>query len=166
MRFMDSYKRLDKLCGEIMNSTKGVSSYIEEMQNTPHATHYVTGWNEDLKKLKHYRWVRNNIVHEPGCTEQDMCESGDTLWINKFHSRIMNQNDPLALYYKATKKQNNFTSSAEQTKPPHIKIVQNKNHTQQAFKRFVLATVISFLIIILAIICIIYFSSQFSFNYI
>ena len=158
MGFMDSYKRLDKLCGEVMSSNKGVSSYIEEMQNTPYATNYVTGWNDDLKKLKHYRWIRNNIAHEPGCTEQDMCEHNDALWLDNFHSRIMNQTDPLALYYKATKKQNNVLKSNISTIPLHTKNVQKHSPIHnQVVKRFVLTSIISFLIIVLCLLVINYF---------
>ena len=32
-----------------------------------------------------------------------MCEPSDTVWLDAFYSRIMNQTDPLALYSKATK---------------------------------------------------------------
>lgn len=101
MGFIDSYKRLKKLCGEILNDERKVSAYIDEMKNTPRGSYLVTGWDADLKKLKHYRWVRNQIVHEPGCTEENMCRPEDALWLDNFYSRIMNQSDPLALYYKA-----------------------------------------------------------------
>ena len=101
MSFIDSYKRLEKLCSEIYNDNHGVSSYIDEMVNTPIGARYVPGWDEDLKQLKHYRWVRNQIVHDPGCTEENMCEYGDAQWLDNFRSRIMLANDPLALYRKA-----------------------------------------------------------------
>ena len=101
MGFIDSYKHLEKLCGDVLGDERRVSAYIDEMLNLPHGTYLVTGWNEDLKTLKHYRWVRNRIVHDPGCTEENMCEPGDALWLDNFYSRIMNQTDPLALYHKA-----------------------------------------------------------------
>ena len=100
MGFIDSYKRLEKLCSEIYNNNRGVSYYIDEMINTPVGARYVPGWNEDLKRLKHYRWVRNRIAHEPECNEGNMCEPGDAEWLNNFHSRIMAVNDPLAQYRK------------------------------------------------------------------
>ena len=101
MSFIDSYKRLEKLCSEIYNDNHGVSSYIDEMVNTPIGVRYVPGWDDDLKQLKHYRWVRNQIVHDPGCSEENMCEYGDAQWLDNFRSRIMSANDPLALYRKA-----------------------------------------------------------------
>jgi len=101
MSFIDSYKRLEKLCSEIYNDNHGVSSYIDEMINTPIGARHIPGWDEDLKQLKHYRWVRNQIVHDLGCTEENMCEYGDAQWLDNFRSRIMSANDPLALYRKA-----------------------------------------------------------------
>lgn len=103
MGFIDSYKHLEKLCGEVLNDDRRVSAYIDEMLHTPRGSYYVRSWDEDLKKLKHYRWVRNKISHEPGCTEQNMCDSEDELWLDEFYSRIMNQTDPLSLYHQATR---------------------------------------------------------------
>lgn len=68
---------------------------------SPIGSRFVPGWDEDLKQLKHYRWVRNQIVHEPNCTEENMCEYGDAQWLDNFRSRIMAANDPLAQYRKA-----------------------------------------------------------------
>jgi len=104
MGFMDMYKRLEKLCGEVLNDDRRVSAYIDEMVNIPHGGDWVDGWYHDLKQLKHYRWVRNRIAHDPGCTEENMCQPGDTKWINGFCDRIMNGTDPLTLYRKATRK--------------------------------------------------------------
>ncbi|MDE6107169.1 MAG: hypothetical protein K2F83_00630, partial [Oscillospiraceae bacterium] len=63
------------------------------------------GGAEDLKMLQHYRCVRNQIAHEPGCTEENMCERGDAVWLDSFHARIMSRTDPLALYVRATRPQ-------------------------------------------------------------
>ena len=103
MSFTESYKQLEKLCGEIMNDDRRVSAYIDEMINTPRGSYLVKGWDSDLKQLKHYRWIRNQIAHTPDCTEQSMCKPGDAEWLDGFYFRIMNQTDPLALYSKATK---------------------------------------------------------------
>ena len=105
MGFIDSYKHLEKLCGDMLQTQHGVSAYIAEMESTPNGSYWVQGWVEDLKCLKHYRWIRNQISHEPNCTEKNMCEYGDAQWIDDFYDRIMNQSDPLAMYRKATKPQ-------------------------------------------------------------
>ena len=121
MSFMNSYKRLEKLCSEIYNDHHGVSSYIEEMKNTLTGSRYVSGWDDDLRQLKHYRWVRNQIAHDPGCTEETMCYPEDVEWLDHFYSRIMSGNDPLTLYRKVQKPQTisrprqTYTQSAHRT---------------------------------------------------
>ena len=103
MSFIESYKHLDKICREMFETQYGVSAYIEEMLNNPHGSFLVRGWENDLKQLKHYRWIRNQIVHEPDCYEETMCEAGDDEWLDDFYERIINQTDPLAIYFQATK---------------------------------------------------------------
>lgn len=121
MGFIDSYKQLEKLCGEVLNDDRRVSAYIDEMINTPNGAFYVSNWDKDLKKLKHYRWVRNKISHEPGCSELNMCEPADELWLDDFYRRISNQTDPLALYHKAisrkTAKQIQAQCNTKDTQP-------------------------------------------------
>ena len=53
MGFIESYKHLEKLCGEIFNDDRRISAYIDEMINTPRGSYLVRGWDDDLKKLKH-----------------------------------------------------------------------------------------------------------------
>ena len=101
MGFIDSYKYVEKLCGEIYRDERRLSAYIDEMQNTLDGAYYVRGWADDLQMLKHCRWLRNKIVHEPGCTEENMCEPEDELWLDDFYDRIMCQTDPLAQYAAA-----------------------------------------------------------------
>ncbi len=103
MSFMDSYKRLEKLCGDVLNDERKISAYIDKMINTPNGRNLVDGWDDDLKQLKHYRWIRNKIAHEPNCTESNMCTRSDTKWINNFYSRVLKQKDPISLYSKANK---------------------------------------------------------------
>ena len=102
MSFIESYKRLEKLCGEVLRDSRCLSAYIEEMEDTARGVFLIRSWSDDLKCLKHYRWLRNRIVHDPGCTEDNMCTEADVLWLDDFYDRIMHQTDPLALYRKAT----------------------------------------------------------------
>ena len=66
MGFHESYKRLEKLCGEVLNDNRRISAYIDLMSHIPRGPIFVIGWNNDLKQLKHYRWIRTLIDHEPG----------------------------------------------------------------------------------------------------
>ena len=121
MGFIDSYKHLEKICGEILKDDRRINAYIDEMENTPKGSRYVSSWNEDLKRLKHYRWVRNQIVHEPNCNESNMCAPQDELWLNNFYSRIMNGADPLTLYRKSALSQKKPSSP----QPQPVKIEYN-----------------------------------------
>ncbi len=103
MDFMNAYKHLEKLCGEILNDDRRISAYIDEMASIHDGSYKVVNWDTDLKRLKHYRWIRNQIAHEPDCQEELLYNSTDIAWLNNFYSRIMNQTDPLALYAKASK---------------------------------------------------------------
>lgn len=131
MGFIDSYKKLDKLCRDIMNVDKGVTTYIYEMENTLNGSYYVRDWNAALSKLKHYRWIRNKISHEPGCTEQNMCELNDISWLDNFYDRIMKQTDPISLYLKETGSQRKSAYKYTQTRNTPLPL---KINTQQVFR--------------------------------
>ena len=102
MGFLEAYKHLERLCGDILNEERPISAYIEEMKNTPRGAFMISDWDDDLKNLEYYRRIRNKITHEPGCTEENMCDPEDTLWLEDFYERIINQTDPITLYRKAT----------------------------------------------------------------
>lgn len=157
MGFSDSYKHLEKLCGEILNDDRRISAYIDEMQNTPRGSFYVRRWDEDLKKLKHYRWIRNQIAHEPGCTEENMCEFGDSAWLDDFYSRIMNGTDPLTLYHKATTTRTTNKSNQMQNPVPPMnpQPAANQNRSSKKTVGCVLAVLIAFLAV-----AVIYFISN------
>lgn len=127
MGFIDSYKRLEKLCGDVMGCDRPVTAYIDEMKATPRGAYYVAGWGSDLEMLKRYRWIRNQIAHEPGCTEMNMCEPGDAAWIDQFYRRIMDQTDPLALlalYEKEMKRQR--AARVQRPRPEPARPVEKK----------------------------------------
>ncbi len=163
MGFMDSYKRLEKLCGDILGDERKVSAYIDEMTAATDGECLVPGWSSDLRQLKHFRWVRNRIAHDPGCTEENMCEPGDSLWINEFYSRIMNQTDPLALRRRERRRmaeyarQRTAPSAPPGTYRPYT-YAQNTRKTNEAEKqrgkaaRWLAAGLLVCLIVILYII--------------
>lgn len=104
MQFINTYKKLEKICNEKYNTKHGVSAYIEEMAKKPDGSKFVSTWNGDFKQLKHYRWLRNKIVHDVGADEDKLCKKSDEIWINNFTKRIINNNDPLSLYNQNKKK--------------------------------------------------------------
>ncbi|MBR5285492.1 MAG: hypothetical protein IKU30_01210 [Clostridia bacterium] len=155
MGFLDSYKRLEKLCGEVLNDNRRVSAYIDEMLRTPNGSYYVRSWDEDLKNLKHYRWVRNQISHDPACTERNMCSPKDALWIDNFYSRIMNQTDPLSLYRTAARSRRvvkptsrGAQNTGKHNQPTGSKKTKGKNAGCAVFAALFLASVAGIVLLI------------------
>ena len=89
---------MHKICKEIFNSEKGVTTYIDTMKEVNDGNRYVPLWNKTLYKLKHYRHIRNNYVHEVGTSQYDICTRDDIEWLNNFYKEIMKTTDPLARY--------------------------------------------------------------------
>lgn len=90
----DEFKRVDAMCRDMLNSDKGVGTYIELMEMSPMSTRYrIANWDNDYKQLKHIRWVRNQLAHETGYVE---CTADDVEWLKDFHQRLLKCEDPLA----------------------------------------------------------------------
>lgn len=100
MSFMEAYKHLDNLCKTFPDYPKGVSSYIEAMESHLDISFQCDSWKADYAALKKYRYIRNQISHENYASEENMCEPSDELWLTDFHTQMLNQTDPLGLYYK------------------------------------------------------------------
>ena len=49
VRFIEAYKHLEKLCGEVMNDDRRIGAYIDEMRNNPKGAFYVPGWEENFE---------------------------------------------------------------------------------------------------------------------
>ena len=130
---MNSYKHLEKLCGEIMRDERRVSAYIDEMTCTPFGPSLVAGWNNDLKKLKHYRHIRNLIAHEPDCSEESLCVPSDAVWIENFCTRILNSSDPLSLYRRALAEQRK--AQAKSLPQPQDLDFENTVRTNENFSK-------------------------------
>lgn len=133
MGFMNAFKHLEKTCNEMYGDIHGVRQYIDEMKSHPDGQIYISSWNRDLQQLKYYNRVRNQISHEPDRTEENMCDPYDTAWIEAFHSRILSQNDPLALYRKAAR--NKYINNNKNVQQSHTQksanIVLNKKNNNK-----------------------------------
>ena len=98
MEFLDTYKRLDNLCKDLLGSSVGITSYIKEMEECRVYAYKIKNWETDYRKLKHYRYIRNQIVHENSASESSLCNINDCRWLAEFYQRILNQMDPLSQY--------------------------------------------------------------------
>ncbi len=101
MRYIESYKRLDNLCRDIFQSETGVTTYISNLEEIRLSRFKPINVDSDYKKLKQYRYIRNQIVHENNVDEADLCDEQDISWIEQFYQRILHQTDPISLYEKA-----------------------------------------------------------------
>ena len=113
MGFMDSYKRLEKLCGDMLEDERRISAYIDKMYENDKGWDLVPGWESDLKKLKYYRRIRNKLVHEPDAYEENLCDTDDIEWVEDFYYRIIDGEDPLSRYYKIVRSRNSIRNAHE-----------------------------------------------------
>lgn len=94
--FLETYKRLEQQCRAQYGS---VSGYIAEMEKR-NASYSVSGWKEDLRRLKHLRWARNKLAHEAGVSYEKICDGGnvgaDIQWLEDFRKRMAKKADPLS----------------------------------------------------------------------
>lgn len=120
--FFEEFKRLDKLCGNLYQQPHGVSLYIDEMQSTyDKECQNISGWHDDLKQLKYLRHIRNRLAHEEDAFSEDLCEQEDIDWVCKFYRRVLNQTDPLALFYKQKKSRQNKQNAKSKGTPSQKK---------------------------------------------
>ena len=60
-------------------------------------------WDDVLRKLKNYRYMRNMYVHDVDTSQYDICTKEDIVWLDKFYNSIMETTYPIA-YYTIIKK--------------------------------------------------------------
>lgn len=97
-RLFDEYKMVDNICRDIFQNQIGVKQYIDEMMNAPRGKNIITSWDDDYRKLNRMKSLRNKIAHESAVTD---CNEDDITWLKEFHNRLLKQQDPLALLFKA-----------------------------------------------------------------
>jgi len=115
IEFLEEYKRLDRLCQDMLSTLQGVSEYINRMELLfEQGEEFVDEWTINYKMLKHFRWLRNRIVH---CVEETECSLKEIEMITNFYHQILIQQDPLALLYKINQKiYKNKTTNQEKNK--------------------------------------------------
>ena len=86
----------------MFSSQSGISQYITEMERNPfHSRSAVPLWDEDYRRLKRVRWMRNQIAHTASATD---CNENDVAWLGEFHIWLLEQRGPLALLWKSDQK--------------------------------------------------------------
>ena len=101
IEFLEEYKYVDAIGRDMLGAEKGVTAYIEQLDETPMTVRYwITEWNDEYRQIKHIRWLRNQIVHSTGNVE---CTQSDLDWLKDFHNRLLTQQDLLAKAHRVIK---------------------------------------------------------------
>lgn len=131
VEFQEEYKRLDRLCKDYLSSTEGVSEYISQMELAPwNDRRYVSAWEDDYKQLKHVRWVRNQLAHEVGTLNSDICTEDDLDWVQSFYNGIMNGSDPFSIIRKAKDEERRRTAQQRKNEKQR-QLEEQKTHYDQ-----------------------------------
>ena len=104
------------------------------MENTPWQDYKcVSTWQSDYSELKHARWVRNQITHENGTMDSDICSQNDFDWIKDFRWRILNSKDPLTIIRlkKEEKAKNQRLLQQELKKKQNNNAIQETNNPKE-----------------------------------
>ena len=152
IEFLDEYKYVDKICREMFGTEKGVTTYIEQLDETPMTVRYwITEWNNEYRQLKHIRWLRNQIAHSTGYVE---CTQSDLDWLKDFHNRLLTQQDLLAKAHRVIQEsqiqnqQQQAKTILEATPKPGANVLgSSKGHR----KSWILIAVIAALAIIIGL---------------
>ena len=145
LNFFENYKKLEKICNEILSVNNGVTQYINEMENISSSKyHSIPNWNSDLSSLKRLRHLRNQMAHNEGAFSENLCTINDVEWIINFRSRILKQTDPLALLHQK--------ETSSKTKQPvqqnNMQIDFYETESQKSIIKIVLITILLTTIII------------------
>ena len=152
IEFLEEYKYVDNICRDMLGAEKGVTAYIEQLDETPATVRYwITEWNDEYRQLKHIRWLRNQIVHNTGYVE---CTQSDLDWLKGFHNRLLTQQDLLAKAHRVIKESQiqNQQQQAKTVLAAAPKTVANVYRSPRGpRKSWILIAVISALAVIIGI---------------
>lgn len=113
VKFQEEYKELDSLCRDIFSGGEGISQYIRRMESVLGQEYrFMSTWEYDYKQLKHMRWLRNRLAHEVGTLDSDLCTKDDIAWLENFHKKILEGNDPLAVIGRVMRQQKNIQKNS------------------------------------------------------
>ena len=140
VEFQEEYKKLDSLCKDLFSSHEGVSEYIRQMESTPiRDQRLVSSWDSDYKQLTHSRRMRNQLAHEVGTLDSDMCTEDDIYWLKSFQNNILKTNDPLAFVARAKREISSVsTQNRGQIRANSNKLQAESNQNISLWKKFIL----------------------------
>lgn len=146
IEFLEEYKRLDKLCQDMLSTLQGVSEYINRMELLfDQGEQFVDEWTINYKMLKHLRWLRNRIVHS---VEETECSLKEIEMITNFYHQILIQQDPLALLHKINRKlyRNKTTNQVKNKKMLNYINIDNSSKITTFIIKVLIIIVVLFII--------------------
>ena len=101
-KFYNEYLALDALLASKLGLARGgVTEYINRLG----ANASVGGRDATLKKLVHYRGIRNKMAHEADALRRLEGVTGEDIkWVKTFAKEVKRGRDPLSRYLKKPKK--------------------------------------------------------------
>lgn len=102
-KFLEAFISLESFCAQKLGiTTAGVSEYITRLTGAK----MVIGKEATLDHLRHYRNLRNRLVHENGALRSLVdISKADVKWIKSFEKSVRKNKDPLSVYYKKSNDQ-------------------------------------------------------------
>lgn len=157
VKFLEIYKRFEKVLSDMFFCEHGVSEYISVMETKekdyPIYCSKISCWKEDYKNLKHLRWLRNQITHNVD-DKGGFCNTNDLIMLNNLYNKILHQEDALALLLKLQiKSKNNKKNSTNQEK----NFITNEEYNYKKTKQqTAIAVIIAGLLVIFALLYILF----------
>lgn len=134
--FDEAFKRLDNLCRDMYKAEKGVTSYIEHMKSIPpYESRRVADWDYTLRRLQELRHSRNQLAHQSGTWDTEICTEVDIAWLEDFRQRIFNRADPIAMLEKYRTSARPVSPVREYVYPQYNE--RNVRHTNRRIAQFV-----------------------------
>ncbi len=97
VNFLKIYKKLDQLIKDTLQTDEGVTEYINMLAKLSLDGELEQLRRADYRGLKHIRWIRNKLVHEPDTLESGLCTSDDVIYTTDFYNRLMEGKDCLSV---------------------------------------------------------------------
>lgn len=115
-KYIDEYKRVDKICSDILGDPCGITAYIELMKKAVISGEDLPGsWSTAIKTLVHLRHIRNSIAHD---TSPVSCTKNDLNSLKAFGRALSEGRDPISClnsYKKQTQRRRSSSSGQDKS---------------------------------------------------
>ncbi len=115
-KYIDEYKRVDKICSDMLGDPCGITAYIELMKKAAISGEDLPGsWSTAIKTLVHLRHIRNSIAHD---TSPVSCTKNDLNSLKAFGRALSEGRDPISClnsYKKQTQSRRSSSSGQDKS---------------------------------------------------